>query len=40
MGGAVWQSGGILATGWVSGGLTFLGMLGLMRGLKDFDQGF
>jgi predicted MFS family arabinose efflux permease len=34
IGGAVWQSGGILATGCVSGGLTFLGMLSLMFGLK------
>jgi predicted MFS family arabinose efflux permease len=39
MGGAVWQAGGILATGCVSGGLTFLGMLCLMRGLKGWQSG-
>ncbi|WP_372678174.1 MFS transporter, partial [Desulfosarcina sp.] len=38
MGGAVWQAGGILATGCLSGGLTFLGMLCLMRGLKGWDR--
>ena len=38
MGGAVWHAGGILATGCVSGGLTFLGLLCLMRGLKGWDQ--
>ncbi|MDX2453737.1 MFS transporter [Desulfosarcina sp.] len=36
MGGAVWQAGGILATGCTSGVLTFLGMLCLMRGLKGW----
>jgi predicted MFS family arabinose efflux permease len=38
MGGAVWQAGGILATGCLSGGLTFLGMLCLVRGLKGWRQ--
>ncbi len=38
MGGAVWQTGGILATGCLSGGLTFLGMLCLVRGLKGWRQ--
>ena len=38
MGGAVWQAGGILATGCISGGLTFLGLLCLMFGLKGWDQ--
>ena len=36
MGGAVWQAGGILATGCTSGVLTFLGMLCLLRGLKGW----
>ena len=36
MGGAVWQAGGILATGCISGVLTFLGMLCLLRGLKGW----
>ncbi|MBR9986383.1 MAG: MFS transporter [Desulfosarcina sp.] len=35
-GGAVWQAGGILATGCLSGVLTFLGMLCLVRGLKGW----
>ena len=39
MGGAVWQAGGILATGCISGILTFLGMLCLLRGLKEWDKG-
>jgi len=38
MGGAVWQAGGILATGCLSGGLTFLGMLCLLLGLKEWDR--
>lgn len=38
MGGAVWHAGGILATGCVSGGLTFLGLLCLVRGLKGWDR--
>ncbi len=38
MGGAVWQAGGILATGCISGALTFLGMLCLLRGLKEWDR--
>ena len=37
-GGAVWQTGGILATGCLSGVLTFLGMLCLLRGLKGWDR--
>ncbi|BBO66981.1 MFS transporter [Desulfosarcina alkanivorans] len=37
-GGAVWQEGGILATGCVSGGLSFLGLLCLLRGLKGWDR--
>ena len=36
MGGAVWQAGGILATGCVSGALTFLGLLCLIIGLKGW----
>ena len=36
MGGALWQAGGILATGCLSGVLTLLGMLCLMRGLKGW----
>ena len=39
MGGAVWQSGGMLATGMLSGGLTVVGMLCLMVGLKDWREG-
>ena len=39
MGGAVWQGGGILATGCVSGALAFLGLLCLIRGLKGWHQG-
>jgi predicted MFS family arabinose efflux permease len=38
MGGAVWQAGGILATGCLSGALTLLGMLCLMRGLKGWNR--
>jgi predicted MFS family arabinose efflux permease len=38
IGGAVWQAGGILATGCISGVLTGLGLLCLMRGLKEWDQ--
>ena len=38
MGGAVWQAGGILATGCLSAGLTFLGMLCLVRGLKGWNR--
>jgi MFS transporter, DHA1 family, inner membrane transport protein len=38
MGGTVWQAGGILATGCLSGGLTGLGLLCLMRGLKGWDR--
>jgi len=38
MGGAVWQAGGILVTGCISGALTFLGMLCLLRGLKEWDR--
>lgn len=38
MGGAVWQTGGILATGCISGILTFFGLLCLMHGLKGWDQ--
>lgn len=38
MGGAVWQAGGILATGCVSGVLTVLGMLCLMHGLKGWGR--
>ncbi len=38
MGGVVWQTGGILATGCLSGMLTFLGMLCLLRGLKGWDR--
>lgn len=38
MGGAIWQAGGILATGCTSGLLTFLGMLCLMRGLKGWNR--
>ncbi|HSO18454.1 MAG TPA: MFS transporter, partial [Desulfosarcina sp.] len=34
MGGAVWQSGGIVATGWLSAGLTVTGLLCLVVGLK------
>ena len=34
MGGIVWQSGGILATCWLSGGLTLLGLLCLACGFK------
>lgn len=37
-GGPVWQAGGIFATGWVSGGLTFLGLLCLVRGGKGREQ--
>ncbi len=37
-GGAVWQAGGILATGCLSGVLTFLGMLCLVRGLKGWSR--
>ena len=39
VGGMVWSAGGILATGCLSGGLTFLGLLCLLRGLKGWDQG-
>jgi MFS transporter, DHA1 family, inner membrane transport protein len=39
MGGVVWQGGGILATGCVSGALAFLGLLCLIRGLKGWHQG-
>jgi MFS transporter, DHA1 family, inner membrane transport protein len=35
-GGAVWHAGGILATGCLSGGLTFLGLLCLIYGLKGW----
>ncbi len=38
MGGAVWQAGGILATGCLSGVLTLLGLLCLMRGLRGWDR--
>ena len=38
MGGAVWQSGGMIATGLLSGGLSFAGMLCLMIGLKGWNQ--
>jgi DHA1 family inner membrane transport protein len=37
-GGVVWQSGGILATGCLSGILAFLGLLCLIRGLKGWDH--
>lgn len=36
IGGALWYAGGIFATGWVSGGLTAIGMLCLVRGLKGW----
>ena len=36
IGGAAWQAGGILATGCISGVLTFLGMLCLLRGLTGW----
>ncbi len=39
MGGMVWQAGGIVATGWVSGGLAFLGLLCLLRGLAGWHRG-
>ncbi|MFO7645820.1 MAG: MFS transporter [Desulfosarcina sp.] len=39
MGGVVWHAGGILATGWVSGGLTLIGLLCLMRGLRGWRPG-
>jgi predicted MFS family arabinose efflux permease len=39
MGGVVWQAGGMLATGCLSGVLTFLGMLCLVRGLRGWNQG-
>jgi predicted MFS family arabinose efflux permease len=38
IGGAVWQAGGILATGFLSGVLTCLGLLCLIRGLKSWVQ--
>ena len=38
MGGAVWQAGGILTTGCLSGVLTFLGLLCLVRGLKGWGR--
>jgi predicted MFS family arabinose efflux permease len=38
MGGVVWQAGGILATGCISGVLTCLGLLCLMRGLKGWSR--
>jgi predicted MFS family arabinose efflux permease len=36
MGGAVWQAGGMVATGMLSGGLTLAGMVCLMIGLKGW----
>ena len=39
MGGMVWQSGGIVATGWVSGGLASLGLLCLIKGLAGWHRG-
>ena len=38
IGGAVWQSGGIVATSLLSGGLTLVGMLCLIAGLKGWQQ--
>ena len=38
IGGAAWQAGGILATGCISGVLTFLGMLCLLRGLTGWSR--
>jgi predicted MFS family arabinose efflux permease len=38
MGGVVWQTGGILATGCISGVLTCLGLLCLIRGLRGWAQ--
>jgi len=38
MGNAVWQSGGMVATGVTSGGLTVVGMLCLMIGLKGWQH--
>ena len=38
IGGAAWQAGGILATGCMSGVLTFLGMLCLLRGLTGWGR--
>ena len=38
MGGALWQAGGILATGCLSGVLTLLGMLCLMGGLRGWSR--
>ncbi len=38
MGGAVWHTGGLPATGCISGGLTFLGLVCLIQGLKGWDQ--
>lgn len=38
MGTAVWNSGGILATGWVSGAMTLLGLLCLIYGLKGWER--
>lgn len=38
MGGAVWQNGGILATGCVSGTLTFLGLACLWVGLRGWNR--
>ena len=38
MGGAVWQNGGILATGCVSGFLTFLALLCLVGGLRGWKR--
>ena len=37
-GGAVWQAGGIVATGFLSGGLTAVGMTCLMIGLKGWQK--
>jgi len=38
MGGAVWKTGGMLATGCISGVLTFLGLLCLLRGLRGWGR--
>jgi predicted MFS family arabinose efflux permease len=38
MGGAVWQAGGIFATGCVSGALAVMGMFCLMGGLKGWGR--
>jgi predicted MFS family arabinose efflux permease len=39
MGGAVWQAGGIAATGWISGVLSGLGLICLVWGVKRWEYG-